>query len=749
MAFLSRIPRRAGRLVRVVTVALTSVAHAIETLAVKSEVVGTTPVALGYNLGQFEENSNAADWFRYSGADSARLFVARKDLEKTDDKAPWGDGVVDQTSFFARRDLLRANAANPAEGLSHEFVDWHSFSSNLAKSYGYPLATLRDAGVDVLATITAGESLDPNDWAGRWELWQHYYAAAYVMSHKYNVRRYSMYNEPNHGNKMNDDHWLDLLLVCSDAIQSAIQDVNKRYKRSLKPEIFAPNTAGGASKYNDKVQGRWGNTPVANRHRRLDGSIDKNWMNFHVYNYQKYSSRQFDADKRSGFLTDYHALRESIDADMPGEPRLPMSLTEFNIQTAANYDRSDDNTNTPFDSSSLGATLAGLSAGGMEQMYLFKFGQTTWKSKYGVKKNGTHYVQNSSPYNYGGATRCAESYRLFIKAARGARPIHRVTASTGASPGLNKGLWNLATQDEATGMSHLFLANRDDRTIPLDIDFSALGIPFENPFCIEQVDKTKLGGLVTHSRLKMGKTGSLVMPPLSVWLISLPTGIATTITRDAVADTQLRDGAKLAVADGGSLDSIMVRSDASKNPRHVALIRIPVPTGANSKPQRVILEVDVASSLDKTMAQAHVYGIENNNWSEDSLTWKQAGDFLKSGVPVGNEINNNVVNGHGRAAHMLGQLAADSSATVRMALDVTDFACTRKDGMATFLIVQEHRWDIALPSLARGDTQSAHLRIGSRERQGRQSPRLIAFVSGQGPAIEDQSQSSQIQKNRR
>jgi hypothetical protein len=748
MAFMNRILRHAGSLVCAVSTALASAAHAAETMAVKAEVVGTTPVALGYNLGHFAENSNAADWFRYSGADSARLFVARKDLEKTDDKTPWGDGVTHQASFFARRELLRANAANPAEGLSHEFVDWNAFSTNLTESNGYLLATLRDAGVEVLATITAGAALDANDWARRWELWQHYYAAAYVMSYNYGVRRYSMYNEPNHGNKIKEEQWLDLMLICSDAIQSAIQDVNRRYKLTLKPEIFAPNTAGGASKYNDESQGRWGKTPMVNRHRQLDGSIDVNWMNFHVYNYQKYTHRQFDESQRSGFITDYESLRALIDADMKGESQLPISLTEFNIQTAANYDRSDASPDDPFDSTSLGATLAGLSARGMQQMYLFKFGQTAWKSTYGVKKNGTHFVQNSSPYNYGGATRCAEVYRLFIKAARGARPIHRVTVSAGASPGLNKGLWNMATRDEATGMSHLFLANRDDRTIPLDIDFSALGIPHGNPFCIEQVDKSKLGGVVTHGQLNTGETGPLNMPPLSVWLISVPSGPAASITRDAVADTQLLDGAKMTVA-GGSLDSLMVRSDASKDPRHVALIRIPVPAGEGSLNRRVLLEMDAASSLDGTMAQAHVYGIENNHWSEDSFTWQQAGEFLKAGVPVGNQVKNNVVNGHGTAARMLGQLAVDSSSVVRTAVDVTDFALTRKDGMATFLIVQEHRWDVALPSLASGDTQSAHLRIGSRERQGGQPPRLVAFVSGQLPVIKGQTPSSHIQEARR
>ncbi len=746
MTLLHTILVYSGRLAAALAGVSAPAAWAVETLTIGSDVVGATPVALGYNLGHFAEHSNAADWFRYSGADSARMFMDRKSLEGTDDRSPWGDGVTNQASLIARRGVLRANAANPAEPLSNNFVNWNSFTTNLAKDNGYVLSTLRDAGVGVLANITAGTALDAGDWAGRWELWQQYYAMAFLMSREYGVRRYSMFNEPNHSAKIKEEDWLDLLLVCSDAIQSAVQDMNARYGRSLKPEIFAPNTAGGSSKFNDEAQGRWGSTTIANRHRRLDGRIDPKWMNIHVYNYQKYSSRLMDQDGYSGFLTDYNSLRGKIDAAMQGEPRLPLSLTEFNVRTAASYDKTEDTPDSPSEFASLGATLAGLGACGMQQMYLFKFGQTEWKSTHGVKKNGTHFVQNSSPYNYGGATRGAEVYRLFIKAARGARPVHRVTASAGASPGLNNGLWHLATRDNTAGMSHLFLANRDDRTIPLNVDFSALGVAPGNPFFIEQVNNTRLGGVVAQGRLMDGKTGPLNMPPLSVWLISVPTGAAITITRDAVADTQLRDGEKMAVTEGGSLASIMVRSDSSKNPRHVALIRIPVPAGDGSQTRRVLLEMDVASSVDGTMAQAHVYGIENNNWSEQSFTWQQAGEFLKSGVKVGNQINNNAVKGHGAAARILGQLAAESSSMARMAVDVTEFARSRKDGMATFLVVQEHRWDVVLPSLAGGDTQSAHLRIGSRERQGGQPPRLVAFVSGQAPVIKGQSQSSHIQK---
>lgn len=94
-------------------------------------------------------------------------------------------------------------------------------------------------------------------------------------------------------------------------------------------------------------------------------------------------------------------------------------------------------------------------------------------------------------------------------------------------------------------------------------------------------------------------------------------------------------------------------------------------------------------------------------------------------------------------------LATFVLAMVRMAVDVTDFARTRKDGMATFLNVQEHRWDVALPSLASGDTQPAHLRIGSRERRGGEPPRFVACFSGQVPVIDGQPQSSHVQRTRR
>ena len=67
-----------------------------ETITVVDHTVGTTPVRLGYNLGHFMPGTNAADWFRYSGVDAARVFISVSDSEPIDDLAPVGDGVTDE-----------------------------------------------------------------------------------------------------------------------------------------------------------------------------------------------------------------------------------------------------------------------------------------------------------------------------------------------------------------------------------------------------------------------------------------------------------------------------------------------------------------------------------------------------------------------------------------------------------------------------------------------------------------------------
>ena len=425
-----------------------------ETLTILDTEIGTTPVSLGYNLGHFMPASNAADWFRYSGVNAARVFISVSDIEPADDISPVGDGVTSEAGFFARRTLLRDNAATSTQNLSNTYVNWAVFSGNYNDTAGgnnriqfsSALANLRDRGISILANITASPSRFPitndGDWAGKWELWQHFYAQAFLLSRDYGVRDFSMFNEPNGWIGMTETDWLRRYRICSDAIQSAVVDMNSRYGKSLVPRVFAPNTANGAEKYNttgvdEATTDTWGADAVTNRHLRLDGTTSPGWMNLHVYNYQKYTTRQIAADGLSGFVTDFNELRELIDADMPGEPALPIALTEFNVRTGASYDLTPATQDSPLDFSALGANCIALSESGVAELYLFKFGQTANSAAfYGIAKNGTHYVENANTgnNNYGGTTQCAEVYRLFAKAAKGARPRHGINASAGASP---------------------------------------------------------------------------------------------------------------------------------------------------------------------------------------------------------------------------------------------------------------------------------------------------------------------------
>ena len=753
MTSMARKIRHAGVVACALAAGLGPAADAVETLTVGADVVGSTPTALGYNLGHFLENSNAADWFRHTGVDSARLFMSVSDLEPADDIPPAGDGVDSESSFLARRALVRGNVADSNAALSPAFVNWASFTTNLAKlSTGnnvlrpsHVLATLRDTGVDLLVNLSASPGRFPitgaDDWAGRWELWQHYYAVSHVLARDYGVRRFSMFNEPN-GSGLTEEQWHERLRICSDAIQAGIADMNARHGRSLAPQVFAPTTANGADKYDVPGSNIWGSIAVRNRHLRIDGTSDPSWMNLQVYSYQKYTMRQLAEEGFSGFLTDYDALRGLIETDMPGEPRLPLALTEMNVRTGAAYDTLTATQDSPADFSALGANLAGLAGRGISQIYLFKFAQTASDSFYGIAKNGTHYCQNTSgsPRQYGGATGAAEVYRLFVKAARGARPIHRITASDGASPGLNRGLWSMATHDVSGGFRHLFLSNLNDTGIALDIDFAALGAAPVNPFYIEEVSQHRRGGVVRRGSLTDGKTGVLDMPARAVWLITLPAAASTVITRDAVADLQFGENS----SPGGGHGTMEVRADGTVNGRKVALIRIPVPASGAPGNRRILLEMDVASTVAGTGAVAHVYGIEDNAWSEETFNWQQASAFLKSGVPAGNRIEHNVVTGHGAAARILGQLAADSAEMGRMGIDVTGFAQSRTDGMATFLVVQEHRWDVAQPSLESGDTQAAGLLIRSRENNSGTPPRLATIIPPAVPVIESHPEAATL-----
>lgn len=703
--------------------------NAVATIVVGATVAGSTPQVLGYNLGHFRQGSNAADWWRYSGVKAARAFIRPSDIEPIDDITEVGDGVSDQASFASRRSALRANAANVSVALDSNYVNWTSFSAAYQKldetnnnkfAPSYAFTELRAQGVSILANITASPSRLPlansEDWANAWELWQHYYAQAFLLGRDYDIERYGMFNEPNNWTwpKETTDkvgNWLRRLQLASDAIQSALADVNSRYGTALRPQIFAPNTANGATKYNDTAAGNtWGREAVLANHTRWDGAYDPNWSNFHVYNYQKYDTLAAD------YVSDYQALRSYLNVD--GATAMPLALTEFNVRTGDNYDARTETLDSPSDYAALGANNIALSEVGASQLYLFKFAQTERSGgTYPVAKNGTHYVQNGSGTlnNYGGATKGAETYRLFVKGSGSGRQRLTQTSTAGSA------VWSQVTRESSDGRVWAFLANTGSAPVDLELDFTALGLAEGSLAVVEEVSEAFSGGVARVVAMQAGKLPVATLPGQATWLVSMTPAVAVT-SRIATEDTQLADGTGKGQA-GGSATGLVVRSDGTVDGRRVSLLKFNVqqlPTDL----ERVLLNLSASTlSLDGPV-QAHLYGLSDDTWSEASSTWSSLGAVLRQNVSAGNQIAHNVVANQGSATTILGQLLVSGSTARSYQLDVSDFVRSQSDGWASILVVQDHRWDTALPSKTSGDTQADGLRISSREAGSGLAPEL-------------------------
>lgn len=714
------------------------------TLTVSPQITGTTPQDVGYNAAHFMPGSNAADWWRYSGVNAARFFVTPTTIEPAL-TSPATDGVATFAQFVGRRAALRANAANPSQPLDSQFIDWPALLDRYENAtftgvnryrVNHAFRALRAQGVHLLANINgslanfpiAGES----DWGGRWNLWRHYYAQAFYLGREFGVRRFIMFDEPNlPGGGMPFADWHERLRLVADALQAAHADLHARYGIALATELMAPVTisATGSSLAD------WGVPAVQRRHETIDGSFLPEWLNFQTYSYQYFGTTA------SFYFNQATTVRNTIAENMPGEVPFPVANTGFNVGTGAALDASTLTLDDAEHYARLGAILVRLTEAAVRHLYLYKFGQTVREGgNYPVMKNGTHYCDNatsSATNNYGGITQAGEVYRLFARAAAGARP--RLQLVHDAGPEFHA----LATFDAEAGEFRLFLVNDDSAPVSLQFDLTALGIPHANRAFIEEVSEKVRGAIALTAPINTGVIAARQMPAKSVWLVSIPLagreplGGANSLLVAGLDAVTLADGA--ARLQTGATNSLQVRSDGTIAGRRVTLVRVPRPPGDVRSWQRVMLSLHVRT-LGAGAAQAHVYGLADSNWSSATASWATLAPALRQFVPAGNQIAHNIVANHADAARIVGQLAADSTTPAEALIDITAFARAHASSETlSFLIAQDHRWDVDvrfLPTVT-GDTQPTGLAITSfaEAASGNHAPRLRVVRALTAPAI--------------
>jgi hypothetical protein len=677
------------------------------TLTVQTNKIGATPESLAYNSGHFVPGSNTDDWWHYAGVSGARIFITPGVIEFSDDISGHGDGVTNQVSFVSRRAALRANP------LSTSYINWNYLTPKFAATgtHGsnilnpnHASSRLRQLGVKILINLTASEGqftiTDENDWAGRWELWQHFYFEAFYFGREFDVERYQMYNEPDLNGSIAQPDYLPRLQLASDAVQSALADVNQIYGKSLEARVLAPVTAGAVS----TTYSTWGRLIVTNRHINFLGEFDANFSLIGQYDYHEYNSTPATFGSRVA------GLHSSLSADMSPEPRYPSSISEFNVHTAGTFDTMIETLDTPSKYSRFGAIVANLVSNSCNELYCFKFSQTGDATS--VKKNGMHFVDNAnSPYNIGGITKAGEVYRLFNKAAASGRDRLAVMQGSGAT-----GLDVSATFDASAKRYHLFSAN-DSSDVDISLNLSAWNLPVGQRVLLEEVSENNYGGVkslltISNNLINAGTHGLD-----TVWLFSIPTEPQEPLqTLLASEDATVQDGTNRTLNFASNSVCLVENNSTNTSERSATFLKFHLPTNDLPDIQFALLVVRASSINGGNPVQAHVYGLINNNWSQTNITWSNAPN-LKQKIAAGSSYLNNFILGQGTGAQMAGQFVANATAQDRM-IDVTRFIREHPASDVSFLIAREVRFD--------GDIADADgMSIVSKEADANNGPRLL------------------------
>jgi len=380
---------------------------------VTDRVVGKTPLIIGINTGDMPQGSAFPEWIRALGVNGARLRL---------NIAPQS---AENSKIASAADLTRKAKELRAQAEKKTPLLWQYPSKMSTES----LHALREAKIEILATITCPyafkllQSDGKTNWSNAWSFWEAYYAQAYQLATQHQVRRYQLFNEPNHKEsaKLTQEEYSARMAIGTDAIQAALSDASQSTKTALPTLISAPCTAGisnfkksGKPEERDSTIG-WGELSMRDRHRRIDGKEDPNYDQFQQYAVQHYSTNPDSTlEKLRELQTEVRTANRSKD--------LPLIMSEYNIHTARDFAKRETTMDSPEEFSDLGSMAVSIAESALEELYFFRLTLSQNLDDGQVKKNGVHHVNETCLVpEITGTARAAEVIRLACSAIIGGR----------------------------------------------------------------------------------------------------------------------------------------------------------------------------------------------------------------------------------------------------------------------------------------------------------------------------------------
>ena len=380
---------------------------------VTDKVLGKTPAIIGINTGDMPQGSAFPEWVRALGVNGARLRL------NVDPKSSEDPKISSAGDLARKAKDLRAQADKKTPLL------WRYPSKISTES----LRSLRESKIELLATITCPyafkllKSDGKTNWSNAWSFWEAYYAQAYQLATQHQVRRYQLFNEPNHKEsaKLTQEEYSVRMVIGTDAIQAALSDAAKTTKTDLPPLISAPCTAGISNfKKSGKPEDRdsaigWGELSMRDRHRRIDGKEDSAYDQFQQYAVQHYSTNPDSTlEKLRVLQSEVRTANRSKD--------LPLIMSEYNIHTAREFAKKETTMDSPEEFSDLGSMAVAIAESALEELYFFRLTLSQNLDDGQVKKNGVHHVNEDRIVpEITGTTRAAEVIRLACSTLTGGR----------------------------------------------------------------------------------------------------------------------------------------------------------------------------------------------------------------------------------------------------------------------------------------------------------------------------------------
>jgi hypothetical protein len=348
------------------------------TINIDNKVVGKSMKYVGYNQGYYVPGSNASGWIEYSGVNSLRVWT------NLNSYVPTSAIEVDKTitsveEFDKRKDELRLNPEKNKyikwDALLPLYNDTEKQANTNPMVLSYVLTELKRLGVDPLLQISSTDF--NNTWSNKWQQWQRFYALAYYAAKTGDVTMFAMQNEPNHkaSGPMKLDQWIGGMQIVSDALTSAIEDVNKNYGKHLKARMVGPVTAGNNPE--------WWAAVAKNLRTDYHGkTIDHDLLG--IFSTHSYNS------PAAGYETRVSNIRKILEDNQPGGKPLPIVYTEIGRWMNAYLIDKEETMDTPSLFTEWAGIYANNTKNGAYGMWAFKFSNTTSETYISGVKSGHH-----------------------------------------------------------------------------------------------------------------------------------------------------------------------------------------------------------------------------------------------------------------------------------------------------------------------------------------------------------------------